>query len=280
MAAVAARSVKKLPKSASRGVVNMRDGTRVAAGSYVHEGESLATGWHSHPLHQLEYAIAGLVEVETATGRHLLPPHQAAWIPAGVEHQSILHASVKTVSVFFDPVLVPDQTARVRVLAVAPVLREMIGHAARWPISRQARDLPAERFFTVMADLLGESLDHELPLTLPVSVHPVMAAAASYVAHHLDTVSVPELSRATGVSERTLRRLFEAELHLSCRQYLLQARLLQGMVLLARPGQTVLQTATSVGFASSSAFARAFTQRCGESPSHYRRRVLNARPAP
>ncbi len=257
----------------------MRDGAHVAAGSYVHEGESLVTGWHAHPLHQLEYALEGLVEVETVAGRHLLPPHQAAWIPAGVEHQSILHTSIKTISVFFEPVLVPDQTARVRVLAVAPLLREMIGHAVRWPISRHDRDLTAERFFTVMADLVGESLDHERPLTLPVSRHPVVVAAASYVARHLDTVSVPDLSRAVGVSERTLRRLFETELHLSCREYLLQARLLQAMVLLARPDKTVLQAATSVGFTSSSAFARAFTQRCGESPSRYRQRVMNARPA-
>jgi transcriptional regulator GlxA family with amidase domain len=35
---------------------------------------------------------------------------------------------------------------------------------------------------------------------------------------------VPELSRAVGVSERTLRRLFETSLHLSCREYLLNGQ--------------------------------------------------------
>lgn len=258
----------------------MREVTDVAAGSYVHEGESLVTGWHSHPLHQLEYATGGLVEVETGTGRHLLPPHLAAWIPAGVEHQSVLHTSVKTISVFVEPALVPDDAARVRVLAVAPVLREMIGYAVRWPISRHDHGDPvAERFFAALADLVGESLHHERPLTLPVSAHPVVAAAARYVADHLDTASIPDVGRAVGVSERTLRRLFEAELHVTCRDYLLQARLLRAMVLLARPDQSVLRTALAVGFANSSAFARAFTRHCGESPSRYRRRAIDTRPA-
>ena len=44
----------------------------------------LVTGWHVHDVHQIEYAIGGVVEVETAAGHYLLPPQQAAWIPAGL----------------------------------------------------------------------------------------------------------------------------------------------------------------------------------------------------
>jgi AraC-like DNA-binding protein len=76
-----------------------------------------------------------------------------------------------------------------------------------------------------------------------------------------------------GVSERSLRRLVRAELGITCRDYLLQARLLQAMILLAAPGQTVLGAATAVGFSNSSAFARVFAERCGETPSTYRRRI-------
>jgi AraC-like DNA-binding protein/quercetin dioxygenase-like cupin family protein len=273
--AVAARSVKDLPIPASHGVVAMRGEPGVAAGSWVYHGEGLASGWHSHPMHQLEYAVSGLVEVDTAAGWYLLPPQQAAWIPAGVQHRSIIHTSIRTISVFFAPEFVTDAdaAARVRVLAVAPLLREMIGHAVRWPVSRQDGDLAAGRFFAAMADVLRDSLEHERPLALPTSPHPVLRAAAGYVNARLDSVTVPELSRAVGVSERTLRRLFAAELQMSCRDYLLQARLLRSMVLLADPEQTVLSAATAVGFADGSAFARAFTQRCGESPSRYRRRM-------
>lgn len=114
-------------------------------------------------------------------------------------------------------------------------------------------------------------------LMLPTSAHPVLVAAADYVREHLDEVTVPQLSRSVGVSERTLRRVIRSELGITCRDFLLQARLLQAMILLAAPGQTVLGAATAVGFSNSSAFARVFSERCGESPSAYRRRVQSAR---
>ena len=37
----------------------MRGGTPATAGTYAYEGEDLVTGWHSHDLHQVEYAFEG-----------------------------------------------------------------------------------------------------------------------------------------------------------------------------------------------------------------------------
>ena len=55
----------------------MRDRPTIPAGTFVYEDADLASGWHSHDLHQIEYALEGIAEVETADTRYLLPPHQA-----------------------------------------------------------------------------------------------------------------------------------------------------------------------------------------------------------
>ena len=86
-----------------------------------------------------------------------------------------------------------------------------------------------------------------------------------------------EVSRAVAVSERTLRRLFQDTLGLSWRTYLLHARMLRAMALLAAPTQSVQETATAVGFDSLSSFTRAFTHFCGENPSTYRKKVGGAK---
>ena len=83
---------------------------------------------------------------------------------------------------------------------------------------------------------MSEALDHEAPLSLPTSDNPIVAAAMAYTKEHLDSVTADEVSRAVSVSERTLRRLFQDTLGLSWRTYLLHARMLRAMALLAAPG--------------------------------------------
>ena len=254
-------------------VIDLRRGGRALAGSYLYEGTGLITGWHSHDVHQIEYAIGGVVEVETASAHYLLPPQQAAWIPVGLEHQATMNPDVKTVAVMFDPSLIPEGGHRARILAVSPLIREMMIYALRWPIDRARGDEVSDGFFRTLAQLVSEALDHEAPLSLPTSENPIVAAAMTFTKEHLDSVTADEVSRSVSVSERTLRRLFSDTLGLSWRTYLLHARMLRAMALLAAPGQSVQETSTAVGFESLSSFTRAFTQFCGETPSSYRRRV-------
>jgi AraC-like DNA-binding protein len=98
----------------------------------------------------------------------------------------------------------------------------------------------------------------------------------AYTNSHLDDVTARAACRAVGLSERTLRRQFSAATGMTWRQYLLESRLLRSMALLAGPGPTVLDVATSVGFDSVSAFTRAFGRYTGETPTAYRRRVTSS----
>lgn len=275
---VSALSAKGLaqPANLSGRVIDLRRGGRALAGSYLYEGDELITGWHSHDVHQIEYAIGGVVEVETASGHYLVPPQQAAWLPCGLEHQATMNADVRTIAVMFDSALIPDGGDRARILAVSPLIRELMIYALRWPIDRPHGDAVSDAFFQTLGNIVIEALDHEAPLSLPSSEHPIVAAALAYTKEHLQSVTAEEVSRAVSVSERTLRRLFADELGLPWRTYLLHARMLRAMALLAAPGQSVQETSSAVGFDSLSSFTRAFTQFCGETPSAYRRRATTS----
>ncbi|MGF7235276.1 MAG: helix-turn-helix domain-containing protein [Frankia sp.] len=273
---VSAPPVNGPTDSANRGLVDMRNGGSAVGGSHLHEGDRLVTPWHSHDLHQIEYALSGVVEVETAAAHYLLPPRQAAWIPAGLGHRATLNTGARTVAVLFDPHLVPGPGDRARILAVPSLIREMMIYSLRWPIARAESDEVSADFFRTLGHLVSDALEDEAPLNLPVSADPVVAAAMAYTREHLDAVTVGEVSRAIGVSERTLRRQFHSTLGLSWRTYLLQARMLRAMALLPGTSRSVLEVSAAVGFDSGSAFARTFAQHCGETPSSYRRRVNSA----
>jgi len=148
-----------------------------------------------------------------------------------------------------------------------------VTYSVRWPIRGAKADPVADDFFRTLGHLVGEALDNEAPLSLPNSDDPVVAAATAYTREHLSSITIGELCDAVGVSERTLRRRFDKHLHMTWRSYLLRARLLRAMAMLAEPNRSVIDVAIDVGFESASAFARSFGRHAGESPSSYRRRV-------
>ena len=150
------------------------------AGSYAYDGGALVTGWHAHEVHQIEYAIGGVVEVETPAGHYLVPPQQAIWLPAGLEHDTHLNGDVTTLSVLFDPGLIAGHRDRARILAVSPLMREMLLHSLRWPLADSAADPRAERFFLALADVVVDALAAETPLLLPTSDDPLVSSAMRY----------------------------------------------------------------------------------------------------
>jgi AraC-like DNA-binding protein len=271
---VSAELAKDLVRAATTGLVDLRRQARWAGGSQRYDGgQQLVTGWHFHDVHEIEYACRGLVEVRTEAGHYLLPPHQAAWIPAGLRHQTTLNADGQTLAVLFEPGLVPAAGDRVRIIAVSALLREMMLYSARWPISRTDSGADADSFFQTLGYVVAEALDDERPLHLPVSAHPIVTAAADFTRAHLDHVTVGDVTRAVGVSDRSLRRLFDAHLGMSWRTYLLRARVLRSMAMLAETDRSILEVAIAVGFDDPGAFARSFARHCGETPSAYKRRV-------
>jgi AraC-like DNA-binding protein len=259
---------------------DLRLGGRALAGSYLYEGDRLVTGWHAHDLHQIEYAIEGIVEIETARGHYLLPPQQAIWLPAGLRHQATMSARRRTVSVMFDPRLVEDTEGRARVLAASPVIREMMIYAVRWPIERPAGEPVSDGYFRTLGHLVREAFDQETPLSLPSSTNPLVSAAMTYTREHLEWVTAADVARAVAVSERSLRREFRSATGMSWRDYVRQARLLQATALLASTDLSVRAVSTAVGFDSVSSFGRAFALYRGEMPSAYRRRLRETRTAP
>ena len=269
--AVCADPVNNPPFAAT--AVDMRRGAPVRAGTHTYDGPDAVTPWHHHDLHQIEYATAGVAEVETAVARYLLPPRQAIWIPAGLGHRTTLRG-VRSVSVFFEPAMVSDAPDQARVLAATPVMREMIVYGARWPIDRDASDAVADAYFGALARLLGEWLEHPAPLAVPVVDDELVATALAVTDADLADVTFAGVCAAVGTSERTLRRRFAAATGGPWRDALLERRLVRAMALLSQAGPSVLDVAVAVGFDSPSAFSRAFLRRFGELPRTYRRRVL------
>jgi AraC-like DNA-binding protein len=266
-----ARTATSLSTADTPVPIDMRQGGRTTAGAFVYEGQRVTTARHAHDLHQLEYVVQGVLEVETDAGAYILSERQAAWIPAGLGHISTIDTRVRSVSIFLHPTHLQPTRQGAGIVLVSPLIRHMISYACRWPLDRRSSDATADAYFHCFAELLAELLESQSPFSLPTTHHPQLVAALKHTRNTLADITIDHAAAVAGMSARSLRRLCDRELNMTWRDYTHQARLMRAAALLADPELSVLQVATRVGFDSASSFTRAFRGAWGQPPSAYRR---------
>src|ERR1700733_1041977 len=123
-----------------------------------------STGLHAHPRGQLLHAIEGVMIVRTADGSWIVPPNRAVWIAADLEHQVRMCGEVKIRTLFVDADAAPHLPRTSCVIAVSPLLRELIVAAVAIPTD-YALGTRDERLLLLLLDELLEL--GVLPLHLP-----------------------------------------------------------------------------------------------------------------
>lgn len=188
-----------------------------------------------------------------------------------MRHRTLI-GQIKGASLYFAPDAVCAPGERVRILAGGPLMREMILHAARWPLGAAETDPVAASFFKTLALMCGEWLEAALPLLLPGARHPGLVRAMDYAFGALAEATLAGALTAAGMSERSFRRAFLRETGRTWQAWLTEARVLEGGRLLIE-GRRVTDAAAAVGYDSLSAFAKAFLAATGETPTQFRSRV-------
>jgi signal transduction histidine kinase/DNA-binding LacI/PurR family transcriptional regulator/AraC-like DNA-binding protein/response regulator of citrate/malate metabolism len=91
--------------------------------------------------------------------------------------------------------------------------------------------------------------------------------------HYAEPLSLPEISRALGISVEHLVRCFRREVGTTPMNYLNRYRINQARKLLLSGSQSITTIASAVGFADSNYFSRVFRRETGISPKRYRQTV-------
>ncbi|GGM15506.1 AraC family transcriptional regulator [Streptomyces fumigatiscleroticus] len=222
---------------------------------------------HLHDDHQIVYAGRGVVEVTTDAGTWFAPGTRAIWVPAGTPHAHRAHGRLDLHLVGLPADDNPPGLDTPAVLAVSPLLRELILAHTRAPDEKGPE---RDRLLAVLRDQLRVS--PQQPLRLPAPADPRLAAVCALVhADPADPRTLAGLGAATGVGERTLSRLFRREFGMTYPQWRTQSRLYHALRLLA-DDVPVTTVAHRCGWSSASAFIDVFRHSFGCTPGEYRRR--------
>lgn len=224
------------------------------------------TGWHSHFRAQLAFAVSGVMHVDTEQGTFVVPPQRALWLPAGMRHCIAMHGAVGMRTIYVSPDSARSLPPMCRVVAVTPLLRELVLEAVRLPMAYKP-DSRAARLTALLLDELRAL--PILPLHLPLPDDARLRRVCDAIVENpaLD-LTLDDLADSASTSPRTLARLFRSETGLSFGQWRQQARLLAALRLLAS-GEKVTSVAMDLGYDSPSAFTSMFRKALGVPPSRY-----------
>jgi AraC-like DNA-binding protein len=155
---------------------------------------------------------------------------------------------------------------RCRVVAVPPLLRELIQHAIE--LGPLIRSRPGHG---PVIDLVLDRVRalEDQPLELPWPRDPrALRLARRLAADAADDASLASLAAGSGAGRRTQERLFRRETGMSVGQWRQQHRMLTALELLAS-GRSVTAVALDVGYRSTSAFVAAFRASLGATPGRF-----------
>ncbi|WP_082958445.1 AraC family transcriptional regulator [Mycobacterium alsense] len=217
---------------------------------------------HRHPQHQIVYPSSGAVSVTTPAGTWITPANRAIWIPAGHWHEHKFHGHTQFHGVAMDPGRYRRVPKAPAVLAVNPLMRELIIACSR----ADETDTPEHhRMLAVLHDQLRATSLRE-PLWIPTPVDRRLREACSLIADDLRApLTLQQVGRRIGVGERTLSRLFRDELAMTFPQWRTQLRLQHALVLLAER-HDVTYVVSQCGWATSSAFIDTYRRAFGHTP--------------
>jgi len=230
---------------------------------------------HSHPRGQLIHAVSGVMTVEAAERAWLLPPGHALWMPPRIEHRLAMSGRVSMKTVYIADNASARFPASPVVVGVSPLLRELILRATELPVMYDETGT-AGRVMQLVLDELAAMRPLALSLPLPRDRRLQRLSTRLRRDPGVDA-TISEHAREIGMSERTLARLFRAEVGMTFGQWQRQLRLLEATRRLAS-GVPVTTIALDLGYAGPSAFTAMFRRALGLSPRSYRA-ALAQRPA-
>lgn len=132
----------------------------------------------------------------------------------------------------------------------------------------QVRNILSETWLLLMKEL-QENYDEHIPFRTEQRER--LRNMIAYIhKHYADKITLSDIARASGVSEREASRCFKGSLGHSPVEYLIDFRLNESKKLLRESGLTITEISQKCGFSDSAYYGKAFRRTYGLTPGAYR----------
>jgi AraC-like DNA-binding protein len=204
----------------------------------------------------------------TERGNFVIPPGHGLWIPAQTVHQSRAWGDAEIQTIYVEPDRVPRYPATCRLIRTSSLLDALMDETVRMPV-----DYDEEGRDGRLVDLLLGEIARmpEILLHVPIPQDPRLARICeAVIADTSADLTLDDWADRSGISRRTLTRMFRRETGQSFSAWRQRVRLLEALARLGA-GESVTNVALDVGYDSPSAFTAMFRRELGAAPRRYLR---------
>ncbi|WP_293297259.1 AraC family transcriptional regulator [Pedobacter sp. UBA4863] len=229
---------------------------------------------HQHNKDQLLYTEGGLVHVKVQGTTYFLPARHYMWIPAGLMH-SIHPGSTSIImrNLYFPVKEGNNFDMQVGIYPVTDLLLQMLIFSNQWNGDILAEQETAFSFVASLRLILPQLSQNKLRLKLPMPGDKRLIQIIRHMDEYMHQgILLPQLAQQFGFSERSLSRLFKADIEMSFVQYHTIQRMLKALNLLLDQKMEIKEVAALVGYNSIPTFSATFRKILGTSPSIYAKR--------
>jgi AraC-like DNA-binding protein len=228
----------------------------------MHEKSEKLIPLHKHTKGQLSFVEGGLAYVIVDSQTFVIPPRHYFWIPKGMPHiLKVGHSATVLRSLYFYSH--NDESNKFyTTLGIYPateLLIQMIAHTELWDgrhVEKKDRNF---EFLIALKNILPELHNQSVPIGLPSTDDERLTKILKYLERSLEERhSLKSLSSKFNMSERSMSRLFQANLHMSFLQYLKTLRIIKALEMLLKSNKTVSEIAYNVGYDTLGAFSNSF----------------------
>ncbi|MGV7105007.1 helix-turn-helix domain-containing protein [Flavobacterium sp. U410] len=226
---------------------------------------------HQHDKAQLLLVYGGIAYLQTDTKDFYIPSNHYIWIPKNYPHNLMFNTQdLYIINIYF-----PDEKAdsfygELGIYPVSKLLAEMLSFSEKWQGDYYEGSWEFE-FLTTLKSVLSKENLKKFSIQLPTTDDQRLNAIIDGFRNRLnESLSLDSIAQQSGISVRSLTRLFQTKLHITFVQYLKMLRIIRAMELINDTDLNMTEIAYEIGYSNISAFSNNFQQLTNVRPTEFK----------
>lgn len=226
---------------------------------------------HQHNKTQLLLVYGGIAYLQTDEKDFYIPSNHYIWIPKNYPHNLMFNTQdLYIINIYFPDKETDGFYQELGIYPVSNLLAEMLSFSEKWQGDYYKGSWEFEFLITLKSVLSKENLK-KFSIQLPTTDDRRLNAIIESFRNRLnENLSLDIIASQSGMSVRSLTRLFQTKLHITFVQYLKMLRIIRAMELIKDTDLNMTEIAYEIGYSNIAAFSNNFKQLTNMRPTEFK----------